>query len=159
MTSSFGEKRSAEFSLDSDHPNSGRERVDSTRDAGNESSASERHDHHCEVIYVLYQLETECALARDDGRIVEGMDEVKTGLSGTFLGQHDAVVERFALEMHRGPVADRRLGLRYRGLGWHVDLAPHARGPCRERGGLGVVAGRGHDDSGRGVGTESGELG
>ncbi len=59
------------------------------------------------------------------------------------LGEHDAVVERVALEVHRGAVADRRLGLGDRGLRRHVDLAgrrppsaPRGRPPgrgCRPR--------------------------
>ena len=158
MTLTLGQKRSADRGLNSNHLHLRRERIDCAGDPGDQPTPSERHDHHGEVVDDLDELEAERALPCHDRRIVERMDEVKTGLPGTFLGQHNAVVERVALEVHRGAVTHRRLRFGDRRLRWHVHLAPHARRACRESGRLGVVTGRGHDDAGRGPAAESCQL-
>ena len=77
-----GEERGADGGLDGDDLHLRGEGVDGAGDTRDEPSAAEGHDDHGEVVDVLDELETECPLSRHDGRIVEGVDEVKAGLEG-----------------------------------------------------------------------------
>src|SRR5690606_16601822 len=112
--------------LDTDDADRGPERLDGGRDAGDEAAAPDRHDDDVGVGRVLEDLEADRALARDDVRVVERVDEREAVLAAQRL----ALLERLedgAVEGDVGAVRAARHGLRQRGA-----RARHA--PTVERG-------------------------
>ena len=132
--------------------------IERASDPRHETAPAERHQNHRQVLHVLHQLQAEGALPGHNGGVVVGMDEVETGLLGARLRQDYAVVERLALEVNGGAVADSRVRFGDRRLGRHEHLARHTSSTGRERGCLCVVAGRSNDDAGTCSVPEGGEL-
>src|SRR5690606_33096324 len=135
--------------LDADDADRRPERLDGGRDAGDEAAAPDRHDHDVGVGRVLEDLEADRALARDDVRIVERMDEREAALAPQCL----ALLERLedgAVEDDVGAVRAARLDLRARGVRRHHDRAGDALAARAVRERLRVVA-RGDGDEAAGT--------
>src|SRR5690606_19056292 len=135
--------------LDADDAGRGPERLDGGRDAGDEAAAPDGHDDDVRVGCVLEDLEADGALARDDGRVVERVDEREAALAAQRL----ALLERLedgAVEDDVGAVGAARVDLRARGVRRHHDRAGDALATRAVRERLRVVA-RGDGDEAAGT--------
>src|SRR5437867_1161479 len=93
--------------LDTDHPHRRLERLDGEGDAADESAAAHRDQNGIEPGHLLQQLEADGALAGDDARVVERMDEDEIALGLDLLGAGKGLVVVFAVEDHLGALPPR----------------------------------------------------
>ena len=77
-------------------------------DAADEPAAAHRHQDGVEVGHLLGQLEADRALAGDDARVVEGMDEDEAALGLDLPGAGVGLVVVLAVQDDLGAVAPRR---------------------------------------------------
>ena len=108
-------------------------------------AAADGNDQHVEIGDGVQHLQRYRSLARNDQRIVIGMDEGEVVAVGDAMGEGFGIAQRVAMKEDTSAVGFGPLHLGEGGLGWHDDSRRYA-----ETGGvisdtLGVIAG-GHGD-------------
>ena len=135
--------------LDADDLDVGLDRLGRGRHARDQAAAADRHHQHVQIRRRRQHLERERALARDDQRIVVGMDEGQVALGRDLAREHRRVLDRIALEHDLGAELRGLLDLHERRQARHHDGRRNPE-PRRVAGhALGMIAGRHGDHAAR----------
>lgn len=135
--------------LHPDDPHIGPDRLDRHRDARRETAAADAHDDGPHLGALFEDLQPHRALPGDDVRVVEGVDEDRTGLLGVLLRGGQRLVHHMPVQPDLGPVLTGRGHLRQRRPDRHEDRRPYAEQRRRECDTLRMVSGARGDDPGR----------
>ena len=131
--------------LHADHPDAGRRLLYREGDTRYQASTPHGHDNRVQVAHLLEHLQADRSLPRNDGRVVEGVDEGQVVLLHDPFGMHLGLVEVIAFEQHRRSVAPCGLHLGEGGPHGHDNGAGYAGMASRQGNSLGVVTGAGGD--------------
>ena len=141
--------------LDADDPRARDDRLQREPDAADQPAAAHRHQHGVEVGHLLGQLEADRALAGDDTRVVEGMDEDQPALGLDLHGAGIGLVVVLSVQDDLGAVPPRPRDLAQRCPGRHGDDRGDAEaGRVKGHGEAMVARARRHDAAASLVGTE-----
>ena len=137
--------------LDADDAHLRHHRLDVAADAGDQPAAADRHEHGVQLaaLAMTHDLVADGALAGDDQRIVEGMDEGEAGLGDEPIAVRLRVRVAVAGEHHLGAARPHRLHLDRRRRLRHDDDGAQAELLRRIGDALGVVAGARGDHAAR----------
>ncbi len=125
----------------------GARRLDRGADAADEAAAAHGHQHRVQVRHLLQQLEPDRALAGDDPRVVEGMDEDQPALGLDLAGAGVGLVEVLPVQDDLRAAAAGRRHLGQRRPLRHDDDGGDAELRRVERDAQAVVARAGRDDA------------
>jgi hypothetical protein len=116
-------------------------------DSGRQAAAADGNDDRADLRALLDDLEAERALAGDDVRVLERVDQDAPGTLRVLLRAGQRLLDVGAAQQDLRAVATRRLLLRQRGALGHEHGRPGAQQPGRERNALRVVARAGRHDA------------
>lgn len=143
--------------LNADHADAGIGFLEGTGDSADESAAPNGHDHGFNIRHLLEQFEADGALAGDDFRVVEGMDEGATLFEPPAESFFAGFVVAGAVEDDVCAVIARRGDLDQRSGQRHHDLGTNSACSGVEGHSLRMVAGAGSDDAALAFGLRKGE--
>ncbi len=138
--------------LDADHLDVGTQRLDVAGNPGDQAAAADRHEHRRQaVLAVAENLGADRALARDDQRVVEGVNERHPALGDERVAVRLRVGVAVAREHDLGAHGAHRVHLDLRRRLRHDDHGVETELARRERDTLRVVAGARGDDAASGL--------